>query len=183
MRHTPNCPCPPRLLLVLAFRVGLAANRFAVGNFRRMQRQLHVIALAQLRHHHFDVLLPRAAQQKFLRLRIARKTQRQILFQNFVNRHADAVFVRARLRFDRKRDRRLRNARRRIKNRRVLVAQRFAGRRVLQFGHRADVARVQLVHRGRRLPLHHLHVLQALLRAAVEIRAASRRSSARPTSP
>ena len=36
--------------------------------------------------------------------------QRRVLFQNFVNRRADAVFVRARLGLDRKCDRRLGNA-------------------------------------------------------------------------
>ena len=67
-------PVAAGLLLVLAFGVGLAANRLAVGNLGRLERQLHVIALAQLRDHHFDVLLPRAAQQKFLGLRIARRS-------------------------------------------------------------------------------------------------------------
>ena len=51
---------PAGLLLVLAFGVRLAANRLAVGNLWRVQRQFNVIALAQFRDHHFDVLLPRA---------------------------------------------------------------------------------------------------------------------------
>ena len=78
-------PVPAGLLLVLAFGVGLAANRFAVGNFRRMQSQVHVIALAKLRDHHFDVLLAGAGKQEFLRLRIAAETQRQILLENPVD--------------------------------------------------------------------------------------------------
>jgi len=46
----------------------------------------------------------------------------EIFFQDFVDGRADAVFVRARLGFHGKGNRRLRNARRWIINRRVLVA-------------------------------------------------------------
>ena len=113
-----------------------------------MQRQFHVIALPQFCDHHFDVLLPRARKQKFLRLRVAAKTQRQILFEDFVDGHADPVFIRAGFRLDRKGDRRLGNARRRIKDRRTLVAQGIAGDGFLQLGDGADVAR----RAGRSLP-------------------------------
>ncbi len=164
MRHKPNCPCPPVCFLVFAFRVGLGANRFAVGNFRRMNHQFHVIPLAQLRHHDFDVLLPGAAEQKFLGLRIAPKAQRQILFQDSVNRDADAVFVRARFRFHRKCNRRFRNPRRRAEDRRVLVAQCFAGGGFLQFRDGADITGVQLAHFRPGFPLHHLDVLKSFLR-------------------
>src|SRR6202035_5942287 len=36
------------LLLVFAFYVGAAANRFAVGNFGRLEREIDVIALVHL---------------------------------------------------------------------------------------------------------------------------------------
>ena len=107
---------------------------------------------------------PGTGQQKFLGLRIARKTQRRVLFQNLVDARADAVLVGARLGLDGKRDGRLGNVRRRIVNRRGLVAQRVAGERVLEFGDGAEIAGVQFRHRGRRLALHHLDVLQALAR-------------------
>ena len=158
------------LFFVFALRVGFAANRFAVGNFRRVNRQLDVIALAQLGHHHLNVLLSRAAQQKFLGLRIAPETQRQIFLQNFVNRHADAIFIRARLRLHGKSDRRLGHARRRIdKSARscrpsvspVVVSFNFA------------IAPMSPACNSftsvSRLSLHHLHVLKAFLRIAVEI--------------
>ena len=125
-------PVPAGLLLVLALGVGLAANRLAIGHLGRLERQVHVVALVQLGDDHLDVLLPRAGQQKFLGLRVARETQRRILFQNPVNRRADAVLVGARLGLDGERDGRLGNVRRRIMNRRGLVAQRVAGERVLQ---------------------------------------------------
>ena len=160
---------PAGLFLVLAFGVGLAADRFAVGHLGRVQRQVHVVALVQLGDDHFDVLLARARQQKFLGLRVARKTQRRVLFQNSVNRRADAVFIRARLGLDRERDGRLGNMRQRIVNRRGLVAERVAGERFLQFRDGAQIAGVQFGHGGRRLALHHLDVLQALARAAREI--------------
>ena len=78
-------PVAAGLFLVFAFGVGFAANRFAIGNLGRLERQVHVIALMQLGDDDFDVLLARAGEQEFLGLRIARKTQRGIFFQNFVN--------------------------------------------------------------------------------------------------
>jgi hypothetical protein len=89
---------------VLAFGVGLAADSFAVGDFGRFQRQVHVIALVQLGDHHFDVLLAGTGKKKFLGLRVAREMQRGIFFQNFVDRNADLVFVGAGLGFNRKSD-------------------------------------------------------------------------------
>ena len=104
------------LLFVFAFGVRFAANRFAIWNLGRLQRQLDVIALAQLGDYHFDVLLARTRKQKFLRLRIAAETQRRIFLENSVDRRSDLVFVRTRLRLDRKSNQRLGQARRRIKN-------------------------------------------------------------------
>src|ERR1700731_3812683 len=65
----PELPVSAGLLFVFAFGVGSAANGFAVSDFGRLQRQVHVIALMQFRDHHFYVLLPGTRQQKFLRLR------------------------------------------------------------------------------------------------------------------
>ena len=109
-----------------------------------MQREFDVIALAQLGDDDFDVLLAGAAEQKFLGLRIAGEAERQVFFENFVDGHADAVFVRARFRLDREGDRRFGNCARGIKDGRGFVAERFAGSRVFQLGDGADVARVQV---------------------------------------
>ena len=117
-------PVPAGLLLVFAFGVGLAADGLAVGNLGRLQSQLHVVAFAKLGHHDFDVLLARAGKQEFLGLRIAAEAQREVLFQYFVDGRADAVFVRSRFGLDGKGYGGLGNARRRIVDGRVLVAER-----------------------------------------------------------
>ena len=95
------------LFLVLAFGVGFAADGFAIRNLGRLQREVDVVSLLQLRHNDFHVLLAVAGQQEFLGLWIAQETQRRIFLHDFVNGHADFVFIRARLRFDREGDRRL----------------------------------------------------------------------------
>jgi len=59
------------LFLVLAFGVGLAANGFAVRDFRGLQSEVDVIALVELGDDDFDVLLARTGEQEFLGLRIA----------------------------------------------------------------------------------------------------------------
>ena len=102
-------------------------------------------------------------------MRVASKTQREILFENPVNRDADAVFVRARLRFNRKRDGGLGDARGWIEDRCAFIAEGFSRRGFFQLRNRAHVACVQIVHGDSRLTLHHLHVLEALLRSAIEV--------------
>ena len=128
-----------------------------------------MVTLAQFCDDYFDMLLPRAAQQEFFCLRIARKTQGEIFLQNLVDGDAYAVFVGARLRFDCEGNRRLGNPRARIKNRRVLVSQGLTGRGVLQFGDRTNVTRVEVAHRCRRFSLHYLDMLKTFLRAAIEV--------------
>ena len=160
---------PARLLLVFSLGVGFAADRFAVGNLGRVQRQVHVVALVQLGDDHLDVLLARARQQKLLGLRVARKSQRRVFFQNAMDRGADAVFIRARLGLDREGDGRLGNVRQGIMNRSRLFAERVAGERFLEFRDGAQIARVKIGDRRRRLALHHLDVLQALARSARKI--------------
>ena len=161
---------PAGLLLVLAFRVGFAANRLTIGHLRRLERQVHVIAFVELRHNYFDMLLAGARQEKFLGLRVAGKAQGRVLFQNFVDGHPDAIFVGARLRLDRKCDRWLGNGRGLVENRGRLVPERLARGCFLQLGHGADVARAQFGHFGKLLALHYLDVLEALRRRVVEIR-------------
>ena len=102
------------LLLVAALHVGLAANGLAIGNFRRVQLDIHAVALLQAADDHFDVLLAAAGEQKFLGLRIAIEAQRLIFFEDALDGVAQAVFILAALGRDRKRDRRLRQLHRRI---------------------------------------------------------------------
>ena len=132
------------LLLVPALHVGLAANGLAVRHLGRFQHHFRVVALLHLRDHHFNVLLARARDQEFLGLRIAEEAQHGIFFHQLVDAGAQLVFIGAALGFDGKGDRRLRQLHPRILNRRRLVAQRVAGERVFQLGHRSNVAGVQL---------------------------------------
>ena len=128
-----------------------------------------MIAFVQLGHHHFDVLLPRTRQEKLLGLRVARKTQRQVFFEDLVDGHADAVFVRACLRLNRKGDGGLGNMRGLVKQWRRFVAQRFAGDGLLELGDRADVSGMHFRHFHAGLALHHLDVLEPFGGRAVEI--------------
>ena len=107
------------------------------------------------------MLLAGAGKQEFFRLRVARKTQRAVFFENFVNGHADLVFVRAALGLNGKSDGRLRQACRRVINRRGLVPECFARGRFLQLGDGTDVAGMQLAGFGELLSLHNLNMLKA----------------------
>ena len=115
------------LLFVFTFGIGFAANRFAIRDFGRLEREVDVVTLVQFGHDDFDVLLSGASEQEFLRLRIAREAKRGVLFENLVNRDADFVFVGARFGLDGESDRRLGNLRGTVENRRSLVAERFSG--------------------------------------------------------
>jgi hypothetical protein len=158
-----------RLLFVFAFGVRLPANRFAVGDLGRFQSHFHVVALSQFCDHDLDMLLPGAGEQEFFRLRVAPEAQGEILLENSVDGHADAVFVGPRFRLDRKSDGRFGNARRRIKDRSALVTERVAGGCFSQLCNRAQVSGIQIVDGHGRLPLHDLQMLKALLRTAIEI--------------
>ena len=102
------------LLLVAALHVGPAANGFAIRNFRRVQLDVHAVALLQTADDHFDVLLAAAGQQKFLGLRIAIEAQRLIFFENPLDGVAQAIFILAALGRNREGDGRLRQVHRRI---------------------------------------------------------------------
>ena len=143
IQQSPNWPWPPVCFLCRPCTSALPANRLAIRNLRRLERHFHAVALLQPADDDFDVLLAAARQQKLLRLRIAIEAQRLVLFENLVHRVAHAVFVLPRLGFDRERDGRLRQFHRRIVDRRSSCRQGIAGQRLLQLGHRADVARMQ----------------------------------------
>src|SRR5437879_5968505 len=81
------------LFLVTALHLSALRDRLFVRNFRRMQHHFNAVTLLQFLNDSFDVDLARSGQQEFLRLRVASKAQRGILFQNFVNGDADLFFV------------------------------------------------------------------------------------------
>src|SRR5215469_4479578 len=116
------------------------------------------------------MLLAGAREQKFFGLWIAGKAQSGIFFQDFVNRDADFVFIGACFWLNSKGNRGFRNLRRRVKNRRALIAERFARRGLLEFDDRADITSVKVSDFGERLALYQLNVLKALRNAAIEIR-------------
>src|SRR5438105_7784499 len=62
---------PAGLFLVAALHVGLPADGFAIRNLGGFQRYIHPVTLLKPTDNDLDVLLPAAAQQKFLGLRIA----------------------------------------------------------------------------------------------------------------
>ena len=69
-----------RLLLVATLHVGLAANGLAIRHLWRLQDDLGVVAVLQLRNHDFDVLLAGSRDEEFLGLRIAEEAQHHIFF-------------------------------------------------------------------------------------------------------
>ena len=116
-----------RLLLVLAFDVGFAADGFTVRDFGWFESEIDMVALVELGDDDFNVLLAGAGQQKFLGLRIAGKAERGIFLQDFMNRDADLVFVSAGFGLDSECNRRLRQRDIGILNGLGLVAQGIAG--------------------------------------------------------
>ena len=77
-----------------------------------------------------------------------------------MNRHADLVFIRARLGFHRKRNRRLGNLRRAVIDLPCFVSQCFAGGRFLQFGDGADITGAKVADFGELLALNDLDMLE-----------------------
>src|ERR1019366_7112106 len=119
-------PVTAGLLLVASLNVRLAANRFPVRDLRRLQRDIHAIALFQAADYDFHMLLSAAGQQEFARLRVAVETQRLVFFQDAVDGVAHTVFVVARLGFNGEGDGGLRQFDRRIGDVEALFGQRVA---------------------------------------------------------
>ena len=131
------------LLLVAALDVGPAADRLAIGNLRRLQGDIHAVALLQAADDDFDVLLPAAGQQELAGLRVAVEAQGLVLFQDAVDGVAHAVFVVARLGFDGEGDGGLGQLDRRVGDVEALFGQGVAGQGVLELGDGADIAGMQ----------------------------------------
>ncbi len=128
------------LFLVASLDLGSAANGFAIRNLRRVQFDIHAVALLQAADDHFDVLLAAAGEQEFLGLRIAIEAQRLIFFQDALDGVAQAVFILAALGRNGKRDGRLRQMHRVISDDGRLVAERVAGDGLFELRDGADIA-------------------------------------------
>ena len=166
----PELPWPPVCFLCLPSASALRANRFAVGNFGRMDHQIDVIALAELGDHDFHVLLAGTAEQELLGLRIATEAQCEVLFEDLVNGDADAVFVGAGLGLDGKGDRRLGNVAPADRKRLAFLSPSVSPVVVsFSLAIAADVTRVQLLNLRCVLTLYNVQVLESFLRAAMEI--------------
>ena len=142
------------LLLVPAVRLGGRGDRLAVGNPRQLQVDLDAEPALQLRDRHLDVRLSLAGEQQLLGLRVAVVAERRILFLQPVQRGADLLFVAAALRLDRVGDHRLGELDRRGRGTpQLLSAEQIARQRFLELGDGAEVAGLDLRHRGLGLAL------------------------------
>ena len=160
---------PAGLLFVAALHISFPANGLAIGNFGRFQVHFRVVPLLHLGDYDFNMLLPRARNQKLLGLRIAEEAQHGVFLHQLVNAGAQLVFIGTALGLDGKGNRRLGQGDFGILNRSRLVAQRVAGQGVPQLGYYADIPGVQLGHGHRRLALQDRDVGQLLLRVASKV--------------
>ena len=155
-------PVAAGLLLVFALRVSLGADGFAVGDFGRFERHFHVEALLELGDRDLDVLLAGPGDEKLFRLPVAREAQQRVFLEHAVDGRGKLVFIAARFRFNRERDRGLGEFQFRVMNGRAFFSQRVAGKGVPEFCDRADVPRAQLGDGRQRLALDEGNVGQPL---------------------
>ena len=83
-------PAPAGLLLVAALHLGARRDGLLVGDLRRVERHLDVVAVLQLLDDGLDVELARAGEDELLRLRVAREVERGVFFENLVERDAES---------------------------------------------------------------------------------------------
>ena len=131
----------PGLLLEAALRLGLGGHRLAVGHLGRFQFDLDAVLALQLFHHHFDVELAGTRNENLVGLLVAVHLQGRIFLVEAVERRHDLFFVAARLESQGERDGRVELGQFRQQRRRLFVAQRVAGMRLLQLGDADDLAR------------------------------------------
>ena len=138
----PELPMSAGLLLVPALHVGGAADGLAVGDLGRLEGDIHAVPSLQTADGDFDMLLSGSRHQKLLGLRIAVEAQREVLFEEFMERVTHAVFVTAALRLDGERDGGFRHFHGREHYLGGAVRQGVAGNRLFELGYGADIARV-----------------------------------------
>ena len=136
-----------RLLLVARVRPRLAANRLAVRHARRVQLDVDAEAALRALEGYLDVHLTHAREDLLARLLVAAQVQRLILLCETPDRGCDLLLVALRLRGDREAHDRLREPEVRHLDLDFLVDEQVARLRLLELGHRADVALAE-VERG-----------------------------------
>ena len=157
------------LFLVPAVGIRWHRDRLAIRNARELERDLDAEAPSQLGDGDLDVQLALAREQRLLRLRIAAVVDGGILLPEPVQRRADLLFVAARLRFDGVGEHGLGEHQLREGEGRLLVGERVAALRLLELGHRTQVAGFDLWNRRVRLALQGEQVSEPLLRVAGDV--------------
>ena len=160
---------PAGLFLMPALHLGALRNRFFVRNFRRMQHHLNAVTLLQLLDDGFDMDLAGAGQQKLFRLRVARKCECGIFFQNLVNRDADLFFVLSRFWFDCESDRGFGILHGLVDDWFRLVTERVARLRLFQLYTGDDVAGIRFRNFVKLLTLHRVQRAEAFRGAASRV--------------
>src|ERR1700761_8966646 len=134
----------PRLANVLAFRLGLAADRLAVVHLRLADIRFNLV----LAHHAVDddlqMQLAHAGDDRLPAGLVGPHLEGRIFLRQLGQRHAHLFLVHLRLRLNRNLDHRCREVDRLKHNRSLLRADRVARNQVLQAHRRADVAREDL---------------------------------------
>ena len=88
------------LFLVATLSVGTPTNGFAIGNTRRLERDLRVVTLAQFVDEGFDVGLAGGRDEEFVGLLVAEEAQHRILFHELMDSGRELILVGAGLGFD-----------------------------------------------------------------------------------
>ena len=133
--------------------LGRRLDRLAIRDVRRLEEDVYAEAALQFCDGHFDVNLPLARQQQFLRLRVAAVANGRVFLFQSVHRLVDLVFVGAALRLDRVGQHRFLEPDRRVATAIRLLTQRIVGERVLQLGDGTEIVGLDLRDDRRRLAL------------------------------
>ena len=142
------------LFLVFALDVGLAADGFAIFHDGRFQIRFHPEFAFHPFHDDLDVLVAHAADQGFLGHGVAGDDDSRVFVHQAVQGVHDLIFLALLLRPDGTGVHGQRERDRREEDRVVLVAQRIARRRKLQFRRHANVTGRDFRHGNLRLAAH-----------------------------
>src|SRR5271155_4163302 len=160
-------PAAAGLALVLALRLGAALDGFLVRNLGRLQLDVDVEFPPQFLHRDFDVHLTGARQNDVVRLRVAMHLEREIFFDQLLQRRRRLLLVTLGLWANGERDNAVGTRQRRHhEHGRLLVAQSVAGGGVFQLGDGDDFAGDRARDRRLLLALEAQQLAEALLRFA-----------------
>ena len=154
--HDAELAAAAGLFLVLAFRLRARADRLAVRDTRVGQHRLDVGLVLQLAAHHVDVHLAQALDKHIARFGILFDEDGRVFLADAVQAGNDLVVLALLLGGHRQADARRGELDRGKADRFGGVAQRVAGRGILQLAQRADVARIELVERNGLLAAHEI---------------------------